>query len=117
MTTAAAPARRFLLLSWDATLGACVDVVGVLAVGVDRHGKACHATVWLPRVWDRATGWQQRITATDDVTATLTDWLAETGGLQLSEIDPESAGVDVRAAAEYALDELLTVLPILDGPV
>lgn len=117
MTAAAAPVRRFLLQAWDAELGACVDVVGILAVGADRHSPSGHAVVWLPRVWDRATDWQRRLAEADDVAVALTGWAAEAGGLQLTEIDPGPAGVDVRTAAEYALDELLSLLPILDGPV
>ena len=81
MTAAAAPVRRFLLLAWDAELGACVDVVGILAVGVDEHGPSGNAAVWLPRVWDRATGWQQRLAEAGDVAAAVDDWTAEAGVL------------------------------------
>ncbi|GAB1646814.1 hypothetical protein [Krasilnikovia sp. MM14-A1259] len=113
MSATAAPARRFLLQAWDAELGACVDVVAVLAVAGDEH-----AAVWLPRVWDRATSWQQRLDEADDVAAELEQWTDEAGGLQLTEIDPGPAGVDVRTAAEFALDELLAViLPLMDPAV
>ncbi|RZU46658.1 hypothetical protein EV385_6735 [Krasilnikovia cinnamomea] len=110
---AAVLARRFLLQVWDAELGACVDVVGVLAVAGGEH-----AAVWLPRVWDRATRWQERLDGADDVAAAVEQWTDEAGGLQLTEIDPDPAGVDVRTAAEFALDELLAVvLPLVDGAV
>lgn len=115
MSAAPASTRRFLLMVWAAHLGASVRPVGVLAVaGGD---QARHAVVWLPRVWEAADGWQQRLAGAraDDVAAALPSWLEEDGGLRLVEIDAGPGDVDARTAAEIALDEVLAVIvPVLD---
>lgn len=115
MSGTAAPTRRFLLMVWAAQLGASVRPVGVLAVAAGDQTR--HAAVWLPRVWEAADGWQERLagTSANDVAAALPSWLQEDGGLRLVEIDAGPDDVDVRTAAEIALDEVLAVIvPVLD---
>ncbi|WP_430787160.1 hypothetical protein [Actinoplanes sp. G11-F43] len=109
--------RRFLLTVWDTTLGAAVHPVAVLAVDTD-PARPGHAVVWVPGTWDDADGWRERLAGatTAAIAAALPEWLAQDGGLALAEIDAGPAEVDLRTAAEFALDEVLAVLLPLFTP-
>jgi hypothetical protein len=111
VTAAAAPRRRFVLLVWDAELGAAVRPVAILAVGVDENGLQ-HAVVWLPGVFDDAEGWRERLADANPgtIATALVRWLDEDTGLRMSEIDPGPGDVDLRTSAEFAVDELLAVV-------
>lgn len=103
--------RRFLLTAWDPALGAAVRPVAVLAVDAGAQ-RIAHAVAWVPGSWDDADGWRERLAgaSADAIAAALPDWLAGDGGLGLAEIAAGPAEVDLRTAAEFALDEVLTVL-------
>ena len=114
MTAAAGTRRRFVLTTWDSWIGAAVRPVGVLAVD---HGAPDHAVAWVPGSFDDAAGWRDRLADTrrDQLAAAVTGWLEQDTGLHLIEIDPGPTRVDLRTAAEFALDEVLAVLlPMFD---
>lgn len=93
--------RIYLLLEWDADLGAATDLVGVLGL----ENAKDPVVEWIP--WHpNIARWHARL-AQDVDPAKIEEWLEQDATLAIAPAPEPGPGMDLRTAVAVALDTRL----------
>lgn len=97
----------WILLAWSPEYGAATTAVGVLGLDVHESGNVESFVEWLPRIYDPATLWRQRVAATsgEELVSSMEIWedspVAPAARVEV----PSGGGLD--EAVQRQIDDLL----------